>query len=222
MGNPHVSGPYHCSEIIWICAGLGLPAVLEFFVGRWRLFTGLTVIVLVIGKPIEHRVERLFNRKSRSQPPDLAHRRAVAAEYPQSRTICVLELIVAAGGLLEARCATPKPFSVAKYGIQKPRLRSAAAGNVTDSHLSENPPDLATLKIIAACSPHLWDSPCSYADCPARRAFGSANRTQSCARTTRHAGQPSRPASHKTPTAKGPDAQLSAPALHLPTPRATG
>jgi len=30
------------------------------------------------------------------------------------------------------------------------------------------------------------------------------------------------PASYKTPTAKSPDAQLSARALHLPTPRATG
>jgi hypothetical protein len=30
------------------------------------------------------------------------------------------------------------------------------------------------------------------------------------------------PASHKAPTAQPPDAQLSAPALHLPTPRATG
>jgi hypothetical protein len=34
-----------------------------------------------------------------------------------------------------------------------------------------------------------------------RRAFGSFDRTQSCARTTRHVGHPSRPASHKTPTA---------------------
>jgi hypothetical protein len=34
--------------------------------------------------------------------------------------------------------------------------------------------------------------------------FDSFDRTQSCARTTRHAGQPSRPASHKTPTAQAP------------------
>jgi hypothetical protein len=54
--------------------------------------------------------------------------------------------------------------------------------------------------------------------------FGSFDRTRSCARTAPHAGQASGgPHRHKAPTAQAPpDAQLSAPALHLPTPRATG
>ena len=47
--------------------------------------------------------------------------------------------------------------------------------------------------------------------------FGSFNRTQSCARTMRHAGQPSRPACHKRPTAKGP--MLNSARRHCISPR---
>jgi len=47
--------------------------------------------------------------------------------------------------------------------------------------------------------------------------FGSFNRTQSYARTTQHAGQASGPASSRSARRRRPpDAQLSAPVLHLP------
>ena len=55
------------------------------------------------------------------------------------------------------------------------------------------------------------------------RSFGSVNRTRSCARTTQHAGQASGARIvTKRRRRRPPDAQLSAPALRLPTPRATG
>ena len=66
----HVTG-LTTAATIWICAGLGVASGL----GYWSVLgiaTGLTAIVLIIGKPVEHLVERLFNRKSRSKPSDPA------------------------------------------------------------------------------------------------------------------------------------------------------
>jgi len=45
---------------------------------------------------------------------------------------------------------------------------------------------------------------------------------ESCARTTQHAGQGIYAPIVTKADRSAPDAQLSAPALHLPTPRATG
>jgi putative Mg2+ transporter-C (MgtC) family protein len=64
----HVTG-LTTAATIWICAGLGVASGL----GYWSVLgigTGLTAVVLIIGKPVEHLVERLFNRKSRSKPSD--------------------------------------------------------------------------------------------------------------------------------------------------------
>ena len=63
----HVSG-LTTAATIWICAVLGVACGL----GYWSVLgiaLGLTVIVLVIGKSIEHLAERLFKR-NRSKPPD--------------------------------------------------------------------------------------------------------------------------------------------------------
>jgi putative Mg2+ transporter-C (MgtC) family protein len=66
--NGHVKG-LTTAATIWICAALGVACGL----GYWSVVgiaMGLTAIVLVIGKPVEHLAERLFNRKKRSKPPD--------------------------------------------------------------------------------------------------------------------------------------------------------
>jgi putative Mg2+ transporter-C (MgtC) family protein len=65
--NGHVTGLTTASTI-WICAVLGVVCGL----GYWSFLgiaIGLTVIVLAVGKPVEHLAERLFKRK-RSGPPD--------------------------------------------------------------------------------------------------------------------------------------------------------
>ena len=64
----HVTG-LTTAATIWICAGLGVACGL----GYWSVVgiaTGLTVIVLVVGKPVEHLAERLFKRKNQLKPPD--------------------------------------------------------------------------------------------------------------------------------------------------------
>ena len=66
--NGHVKG-LTTAATIWICAALGVACGL----GYWSVVgiaMGLTAIVLVIGKPVEHLAERLFNRKKRSKPPE--------------------------------------------------------------------------------------------------------------------------------------------------------
>jgi putative Mg2+ transporter-C (MgtC) family protein len=63
----HVSG-LTTAATIWICAMLGVTCGL----GYWSVLgiaVGLTVLALVVGKPIEHLAERLFKR-NRSKPPD--------------------------------------------------------------------------------------------------------------------------------------------------------
>src|SRR4029077_8480991 len=65
--NGHVTGLTTASTI-WICAVLGVACGL----GYWSVLgiaTGLTVIALVFGKPIEHLAERFFKRKG-SVPKD--------------------------------------------------------------------------------------------------------------------------------------------------------
>jgi hypothetical protein len=73
----------------------------------------------------------------------------------------------------------------------------------------------------SACGRHVWATRCFRADvCRKERSVPliEADRALEL-RGTR--AQPSRPACHKRPTTKGLDAQLSALALHLPTPMAT-
>jgi putative Mg2+ transporter-C (MgtC) family protein len=63
----HVTG-LTTAATIWICAVLGVACGL----GYWSVLgiaVGLTALVLVVGKPIEHLAERLFKR-NRSKPPD--------------------------------------------------------------------------------------------------------------------------------------------------------
>ncbi|HEV2841471.1 MAG TPA: MgtC/SapB family protein [Chthoniobacterales bacterium] len=63
----HVSG-LTTAATIWICAVLGVVCGL----GYWSVLgiaLGLTVLVLIVGKPIEHLAERLCKR-NRSKPPD--------------------------------------------------------------------------------------------------------------------------------------------------------
>jgi putative Mg2+ transporter-C (MgtC) family protein len=65
--NGHVTG-LTTAATIWICAVLGVACGL----GYWSVLgiaIGLTALVLVIGKPVEHLAERLFKR-NRSKPPD--------------------------------------------------------------------------------------------------------------------------------------------------------
>ena len=65
--NGHVTG-LTTAATIWICAALGVACGL----GHWPVVgiaIGLTAIVLVFGKPVEHLAERLVKRK-RSKPPD--------------------------------------------------------------------------------------------------------------------------------------------------------
>jgi putative Mg2+ transporter-C (MgtC) family protein len=65
--NGHVTG-LTTAATIWICAVLGVACEL----GYWSVLgiaVGLTVIALVLGKPVEHLAERFFKRK-RSTPPD--------------------------------------------------------------------------------------------------------------------------------------------------------
>lgn len=65
--NGHVTG-LTTAATIWICAVLGVVCGL----GYWSVFgiaLGLTVLLLIVGKPIEHLAERLFKR-DRSKPPD--------------------------------------------------------------------------------------------------------------------------------------------------------
>jgi putative Mg2+ transporter-C (MgtC) family protein len=61
----HVTG-LTTAATIWICAVLGVACGL----GYWSVLgiaTGLTIIALVFGKPVEHLAERCFKRK-RSAP----------------------------------------------------------------------------------------------------------------------------------------------------------
>jgi putative Mg2+ transporter-C (MgtC) family protein len=65
--NGHVTG-LTTAATIWICAVLGVVCGL----GYWSVLgiaIGLTVIVLAVGKPIEHFAERLVKR-NRTKPPD--------------------------------------------------------------------------------------------------------------------------------------------------------
>jgi putative Mg2+ transporter-C (MgtC) family protein len=65
--NGHVTG-LTTAATIWICAVLGVACGL----GYWSVLgiaIGLTALVLVIGKPVEHLAERVFKR-NRSKPPD--------------------------------------------------------------------------------------------------------------------------------------------------------
>jgi putative Mg2+ transporter-C (MgtC) family protein len=65
--NGHVTG-LTTAATVWICAVLGVACGL----GYWSVLgiaLGLTVLVLVLGRPIERLAERLFKRKG-STPPD--------------------------------------------------------------------------------------------------------------------------------------------------------
>jgi len=66
--NGHVTG-LTTAATIWICAGLGVACGLGYW-SALGIATGLTVIVLAVGKPIEHLAERLFHRKDRPKPSD--------------------------------------------------------------------------------------------------------------------------------------------------------
>ena len=65
--NGHVTG-LTTAATVWICAVLGVTCGL----GYWSVVgigLGLTVLVLIFGRPIERLAERLFKRKA-SAPPD--------------------------------------------------------------------------------------------------------------------------------------------------------
>jgi hypothetical protein len=100
--------------------------------------------------------------------------------------------------------------------LQKNRLRNGSV----DTHFA----NLTRRHEISACAPrpYLLDLPCFRADVRREeRSVPLIERNRALeVRGTR--AQLSRPACHKTPIAKSNAAQLSALALHLPTPRATG
>jgi putative Mg2+ transporter-C (MgtC) family protein len=63
----HVTG-LTTAATIWICAVLGLVCGL----GNWRILgisVGLTVVILLLGRPVERLAERIFHRHI-SGPPD--------------------------------------------------------------------------------------------------------------------------------------------------------
>src|SRR6266700_2959865 len=65
--NGHVAG-LTTAATIWICAVLGVTCGL----GYWPVLgiaVGLTVVVLTLGRPVEHLAERFFKR-NRTKPPD--------------------------------------------------------------------------------------------------------------------------------------------------------
>jgi hypothetical protein len=78
-------------------------------------------------------------------------------------------------------------------------------------------------RFVAVASANRSTACCSDGRAAPFTSFGSVDRTRSCAPTTQHAGQASGARIvTKRRRRRPPDAQLSAPALHLPTPRATG
>src|SRR6266480_3861829 len=78
-------------------------------------------------------------------------------------------------------------------------------------------------RFVAVASANRSTACCSDGRAAPFTSFGSVDRTRSCTRTTQHAGQGIQARIvTKADRAGHPDAQLSAQALHLPTPRATG